>query len=105
MSTVESPPSQYTSAAAAPSFSPAPSQFLLNLASPSVAALHNTSLKLKDLLEHPELAESARAELCPAGFTLGDLFNMFAWANADRCWKGLGFGAKESTLYSLHSFF
>ena len=90
-----------TAAAVCQPISPTPSQFLSVSASPSAAAQHNTILKLNCLLEKPELAERVRAELCPNGLTLGDLFTMSAWSAADRKWKGLfGGAAKAATLYS-----
>ena len=101
MCSADSLPSTPAPATLVPQISTAPSQFLLNLASPSAASLHNTTLKLKALLECTELADNTRAELCPSGFSLGDLFNMFAWSQADRSWKALAYGAKEPTLYNL----
>ena len=79
----------------------APPQLLVPLASLHVAAKHNTVLKLKLMLDQPELAASVRAELVPNRLRLHDLFCIVEWFPA-RTWKGLGlFGvAKYSTLYS-----
>ena len=101
MSTPASLPSAPLSRTPSAHVSPAPSKFLLSFANPSAAAQHNTTLKLKGLLAKPELAADIRAELCPNGFTLGDLFHVVSWSKADRMWKGLAFGAKEQTLYNL----
>ena len=90
-----------TAAAVFQPISPTPSQFLSVSASPSAAAQHNTILKLKCLLENPKLVESVRAEVCPNGLTLGDLFTMSAWSAVDHTWKGLfGRAAKAGKLYS-----
>jgi len=101
MSTPSSLPAALLPCTPSPPISPSPSQFLLSFASPSEAAKHNTTLKLKGLLESPELAANIRAELCPNGFLLGDLFHIVSWSQAGRMWKGLGYGAKEPTLYKL----
>jgi hypothetical protein len=101
MSTPSSLPAALLPCTPSPPISPSPSQFLLSFASPSDAAKHNTTLKLKGLLESPELAANIRAELCPNGFLLGDLFHIVSWSQVGRMWKGLGYGAKELTLYNL----
>jgi hypothetical protein len=101
MSTPSSLPAALLPCTPSPPISPPPSPFLLSFASPSAAAKHSTTLKLKGLLESPELAAKIRADLCPNGFTLGDLFHVVSWSKTDRMWKGLGYGAKELTLYNL----
>lgn len=103
MSTPASLPSAPLSRTPSSHISPAPSKFLLSFTNPSAAAQHNTTLKLKGLLAKPELAANIRAELCPNGFTLGDLFHVVSWSQnkSNRMWKGLALGAKEQTLYNL----
>ena len=70
-------PPGIASGATAPS-STSPSPFLLNLAAPRTAALHNTNQKLLLLLEQPGLAAEVRAELVPSGFTLADMYSIVA---------------------------
>ena len=101
MSTPASLPSTPVSRTPSSHVSPTPSKFLLSFANPSEASQHNTTLKLKGLLAKPELAANIRAELCPNGFTIGDLFHVVSWSQTDRMWKGLAYGAKEQTLYDL----
>ena len=101
MAPAESLPSTPTAVTVPVPISPAPPQFLCASPSPSAAAQHNTILKLKCLLENPKLVESVRAEVCPNGLTLGDLFTMSAWSAVDHTWKGLfGRAAKAGKLYS-----
>ena len=54
------------------------------------AAAHNSNLKLKSLLGHPDLACSVRAELIPDGLQLEDVYDITSWF-ADKSWNALGY--------------
>ena len=69
-----------SAALAAPtSPSPSPSAFLLPLKALAAAAQHNTILKLKMLLDQPEVVGTVRSELAPAGLKLLDMYYMASW--------------------------
>ena len=69
-----------SAALAAPtSSSPTPSAFALPLKALAAAAQHNTTLKLKMLLDQPEVVGDVRSELAPAGLKLLDVYYMASW--------------------------
>ena len=76
-------------ATAPPSATPSP--FALPLATPRVAAEHQTNQKLKMLLQNPEQAAAVRAELVPNAMTLADVYHIVAWFKP-KVWKALGYG-------------